>query len=385
MNILKSRYKKSKILLFVVLILAAGWMLMPAFLRNALKYGLPGIDDYKIFDNRTVKAPQHPIPWANAKNYNTQQLPQALKNTLEHYKSVAYLVIQNDSVVFEKYWDNYGPSSYSNSFSAAKSIVSLLVGCAIDEGKIKSVDEPAWHYLPHLTTKLDKELTIKDLLTMSSGSNWDENYSRSMFSVTAKAYYGDNLAGLCENIHIVEQPGKYFSYKSGDTELLAFIVKAATKKTLSDYASEKLWQPMGAEHDALWALDKKNGDEKGYCCFFSNARDFARFGKLVLGNGSFNGRQVVSEKYIKDATSPASYLLESNDKPVDFYGYQWWIMKRGDRYYPYMRGFYGQYIIVVPEKNAIIVRLGHERSNYFISHHPSDAVTYLNEGMKLLK
>jgi len=384
MNTQKTKSKKLKIFLYVVLLLFIGWLFLPFYLRTALTYWYPGIDDYKIFENRVVKASPQPVQWAKAKDYNAQELPQTLKDTLEHYKSIAFLVIRNDSLVFEKYWEGYGTDSYSNSFSAAKSIVSLLIGAAIDEGKIKSVNEPAFHYLPHLTGKLDKELTIRDLLTMSSGSNWDESYS-SPVSMTTQAYYGNDLQALCERIHIVEQPGKYFSYKSGDTELLSLIVKAATGKTLSDYASEKLWQPMGAEHNALWSLDKKGGLEKAYCCFNSNARDFARFGKLILGHGNYNGKQVISEKYVAEATTPARDLLDDEGKPLDFYGYQWWIMKAGGKYHPYMRGILGQYVIVVPEKNAVIVRLGHKRSKFYIDHHPADAVTYLNEGMKLLK
>jgi CubicO group peptidase (beta-lactamase class C family) len=142
---------------------------------------------------------------------------------------------------------------------------------------------------------------------------------------------------------------------------------------------------MGAEHDALWCLDKKDGLEKAYCCFNSNARDFARFGKLVLNHGSFNGKQVISEKYITETTTPARDLLDDEGKPLDFYGYQWWLVKRNGKYIPYMRGILGQYIFVIPEKNAIIVRLGRVRSKSYIGHHPSDVITYLEEGMKMLK
>jgi len=219
---------------------------------------------------------------------------------------------------------------------------------------------------------------------MSSGSNWDESYTSPM-SMTTQAYYGNDLQALAEEMHVVDEPGKYFSYKSGDTQLLSLIVKNATGKALGDYASEKLWQPMGAEHDALWCLDKKDGLEKAYCCFNSNARDFARFGKLVLNHGRFNGKQVISEKYITEATTPARYLLDDEGKPLDFYGFQWWIVKSGGKYIPYARGILGQYIFAIPEKNAIIVRLGHTRSENYIAHHPCDVITYLEEGMKMLK
>ncbi len=203
----------------------------------------------------------------------------------------------------------------------AKSFVSLLIGTAIDEGKIKSVNEPAYKFIPHLNEGKSRELTIRNHLTMSSGSNWDESYSTPM-SMTTQAYYGNDLLGLAEKMYVVEQPGKFFSYKSGDTQLLSLIVRNATGKTLDDYATEKLWQPMGAEHDALWCLDKKDGLEKAYCCFNSNARDFARFGRLLLNHGKVGNKQVISEKYITEATTPARYLLDDENKPLDFYGYQ---------------------------------------------------------------
>ena len=359
------------------------WFILPFYLKKALTYWYPDIDDYKIFNNRIVKSAKQPIPWSLAENYNKKEISQILQDTLDHYESIAYLVIQNDKIVFEKYWEGYSPDSYSNSFSMAKSIVSLLIGAAIDEGKINSVDDPAYKYLPFLKEGKGKDLTIRDLLTMSSGSNWDESY-KSPNSLTTQAYYGDDLMELAQKLRIVDEPGKIFSYKSGDTQILSMIIKAATGKTLSDYASEKLWEPMGAEHNALWSLDKKNGVEKAYCCFNSNARDFARFGQLALNHGRFKGKQVISEKYIKDAITPAKHLLDENNKPVDFYGYQWWIMNIGNKQYPYMRGILGQYVFVVPEKNAVIVRLGHKRSEYFSQHHPLDSWVYLKEGMKLL-
>ncbi len=376
--------KRLKTVLSIVIVFAIAWMFTPYYLRQALTHLYPGIDDYKTFNNRVVKASPTPIPWAKAKDYNSKELPSTLHDTLEHYESIAYLIIQNDSILFEEYWDGYGTDSYSNSFSMAKSFVSLLIGAAIDEGKIGSVDEPAYKYIPHLNEGKSKELTIRNLLTMSSGSNWDESYT-SPLSMTTQAYYGNDLQALAEKMHVIDEPGKYFSYKSGDTQLLSLIVKNATGKTLGDYATEKLWQPMGAEHDALWSLDKKNGMEKAYCCFNSNARDFARFGKLVLNHGRFNGKQIVSEEYITEATTPARYLLDDDGNPLDFYGFQWWIVKSSGKYIPYARGILGQYIFAIPEKNAIIVRLGHTRSKSYIGHHPSDVITYLEEGMKMLK
>lgn len=384
MNNKKPNSNRLKTFLTVVIIISIAWIFTPYYLKQSLTYWYPGIDDYKIFENRTIKASPTPILWAEAKDYNSKELSQTLRDTLEHYKSIAYLIIQNDSIIYEEYWEGYGSESHSNSFSMAKSFVSLLIGAAIDEGKIKSVDEPAYKYLPHLNEGKSKELTIRNLLTMSSGSNWDESYS-SPLSMTTQAYYGNDLQGLAEKMHVVDKPGRYFSYKSGDTQLLSLIVKNATGKSLGDYASEKLWIPMGAEHNAMWCLDKKDGLEKAYCCFNSNARDFARFGKLILNKGRFGDKQVISEKYIAEATTPARDLLDDEGNPLDFYGYQWWIVKSEGKYIPYARGILGQYIFSIPEKNAIIVRLGHTRSKSYIDHHPSDVKIYLEEGMKMLK
>ncbi|NPA37725.1 MAG: serine hydrolase [Chlorobi bacterium] len=380
----ENQNRTRKVISIFLLVLFIIWSFSPYYLKKALIHWYPGIDDYEIFENRTVKASDSPVPWAKAKNYNKPELSKTLKDTLENYESVAFVVIRNDSLLIEKYWDNYGPDSYSNSFSMAKSIVSLLIGAAIDEGKIGSVDDPVYRYLPHLNEGKSRDLTIRDLLTMSSGSNWDESYN-SPLSMTTEAYYGNNLPELAKRIHVVDQPGKQFSYKSGDSQLLGLLIRNATGKTLSEYCSEKLWQPIGAVNDALWSLDRKDGYEKAYCCFNSNALDFARFGKLMLNKGRFDDKQIIPERYITKAMSPASYLTDNSGKPVDFYGYQFWIMHDGGKSYPYMRGILGQYIIAVPEKNAIIVRLGHKRSKSYNGHHPWDAYTYLKEGLKLLK
>jgi len=373
-----------KVVSVLVIVLFITWLFLPVHIKNAFVYQYPGIEDWEIFDYRVVKASPAPAPWPEAKDYNKTGLTKTLSDTLEHYKSVAFVIIRNDSILYEKYWEGYGRDSYSNSFSMAKSIVSLLVGIAIDEGKIGSVDDPVYKYLPYFKEGKNRELTIKDLLTMSSGSNWDE-HNKKLNGFPTRSYYGDDLPGLAKEVKIIDAPGKRFVYSSGNTELLGLIVSSATGKHLSSYASEKLWQPLGAEHDALWSLDKKDGTEKAFCCFNSNALDFARFGRLLLDKGMARGKRLISETYLNEAVSPASRLLDRDGRPVDFYGYQFWLLKHNGKYYPYMRGFFGQYVIVVPEKNALIVRLGHQRSQSFSGYHPWDAVTYLQEGLKMLE
>ena len=179
-----------------------------AYMYKAIVYQFAGIDDLDVFVSRTVENADHQ-PWPVSSDYNKRPLPASVINELEKNKSVAFLVIRNDSIQYEQYWDHYAKDSYSNSFSVAKSIVSILVGIALDEGKIKSLDEPVGNYLPHFNDSNNSKLTIRHVLTMSAGLDWDESYS-SLFSITAKAYYGSNLEKLMTTVNVVSEPGKKF-------------------------------------------------------------------------------------------------------------------------------------------------------------------------------
>jgi len=366
------------LLLFVIAFLTA-----PSYLRKALIYQYVDIDDHTIFETRMIKAGK-PIPWKLAKSYNDFTICDSLKKKVEAYKTIAYLVIQNDSIQYEEYWDAYNDSSLSNAFSASKSIISLLVGCAIDDGKINSIDQKVTDFFPEFSDGYGKALHIKDLLTMSSGMNWDESYG-SPFSKTTQAYYGNNLKKLIFELKVTEKPAQKFSYLSGNTQMLGFILEKATGKSLAEYASEKLWKPLGAQHDALWYLDKKDGMEKAYCCFSSNARDFARIGKLLLDSGRCNGKQIVSASYIAQLSQADTFLTDENNKKVDYYSLHWWIADYKGMKITYARGILGQYIFVIPEMNAIVVRLGHERDKAYDNHHPLDVYTYLDIAMQILE
>ena len=167
-----------------------------------------------------------------------------------------------------------------------------------------------------------------------------------------------------------------------------FIVEKATGEKLSDYVSRKLWTPMHAEESALWSLDRKDGMEKAYCCFNSNARDFARFGQLLLNNGQWDGQQLISPAYLAEATSPDTRLVYKDlGKPNHCYGFQYWILDYKGMKIPYMRGILGQYVFTLPEKNAVIVRLGHKRSDTYTAdqHYPDDINTWLDAAMDLLQ
>ena len=199
-------------------------------------------------------------------------IPDSLLQIIDSNNTHAFIVIQNGKLLYEKYWDGYTPKTLSGSFSAAKSIISLLIGVAIDEGKIKSLDEPVGNYVPHFKANGWEKLRIRDLLTMSSGSNYVEK-DKGYFSLNATAYYGDNEEYMIDQLMPKEPAGVNWEYRSADTQVLGFIVEKAFGKNIAELVSEKFMQPMGAESDALWLLDGNNKHEKAFCCFNGVARD----------------------------------------------------------------------------------------------------------------
>ncbi len=374
---------RKKILIAITGILTAGiiiWFLLPRYMQGALLYLKPGILDYKIFENRKVSN-GNVIPWPIDEKYNATNISSEALSEIEKYRTVAYLVIKEGKILHEEYWDGWTDTTISNSFSMAKSIISLLIGCLADEGKL-SVDDPVHKYIPELKDLPDHPILIRHLLSMSSGLDWDESYS-SLTSVTTEAYYGNDIQALVTSLKPAEEPGKIHRYKSCDSQLLGIVAGRVSGMSISDYASMKLWRPLGAGSPAEWSLDRNNGTEKAYCCFNSNARDFARIGQLVLDSGMFNGQQLVSKDYILKATTPSTWLTDENGKPCHYFGYQFWLTDYKGFKVEYARGILGQYIFIIPELNMVIVRLGHERSDRYKDYIPADAYIYLQEGIRL--
>ncbi|MCK9611711.1 MAG: serine hydrolase [Bacteroidales bacterium] len=328
-----------------------------AYVYKAMIYQYAGIDDYNLFENRVVKAGKH-IPIPNAVCYNKINLSDEFRKYLLESGTIALLVLKNDSVYYEEYWDGHDSSTISNSFSVAKSIVSILIGIAIDEGKIKSVDQKVSDFIPEYAGGLNEQLSIKHLLTMSAGFDWCEEYE-SLFGQTTKAYYGRNLKKILLQLKVINTPGKTFVYQSSNQLVLAYILEKVTGMKLSEYASEKLWKPLGAKNDALWSLDKKEGFEKAFCCFNSNARDFSRIGLLYLHGGVYNGQRIISEEYVEESFEPAS-LVDENGNKFEHYGYSWWLSTIENKTFYLARGILGQYIMIFPDENMVSVRLGKE-------------------------
>lgn len=338
----------------------------------------PSATEYSIFENRTVYA-GHYIEWPHAAAYNSKTIPTSFLKDFEEMETGSYVIVKNDSLVHEQYWDGFSDTSRTNSFSMAKTFISILVGCAIKEGSIKSVDQPVGDFLEEYKSS---PLTIRHLLTMSSGINFDEDY-KSPFAYPARAYYGKDLRKLTFSYEQEENPGKVFRYLSGNTMLLSFVLKKATGKTLSEYFSEKLWSPLGANEDALWSLDHEDGDEKAYCCFNSNAPDFARIGQLYLDSGKFMGEQIVPADYVTESVKPAP-LVDMDGKPNHKYGFSWWIIPDHKGHYMYYaRGILGQYIICIPDEDMVIVRLGQKREKRAGDEHPTDLLWYIDCALEM--
>ena len=351
-----NRFVKALLVVLIIIIILPA-LTGKKYLYEAVYHNFANIDDYTFFTNNTV-ATGKPSPWTLSTDYGKIKMSDDLETYLARIKTIAVVVIKNRQLLFEKYWEGYSDSSLSGSFSVAKSITSLLIGAAIHEGKIGSVNDAVGKYLPEFKEGEKAKVKIVDLLTMSSGSNWDESYANPL-SVTTQLYYGYDVYKTATSVKIIQTPGSLHRYKSGDTQLLGLIIEKATGKSLSQYASEKLWQPLGAEHAALWSIDKKGGDEKAYCCFNTNARDFARLGQLMLDSGKINGVAVIDSMYFKKSITSCG-IKDELGLACNYYGYQWWIIPEQQDIF-YARGILGQYIICIPKQNMIIVRLGEKR------------------------
>ena len=375
-----------RVLIALVAVLAIVYASLPYYARQALIHWMPVIDDLETFHRHTVHHnPNDVWHWPLSSDYNRYRLTENDAHYLDSLHTVSFLVIHHDSIVFESYRDGWNDTLTSNIYSATKTIVGLLTGIALDEGKIHSLDDPVSRYIPAYTKGMQADVTLRHLLTMSGGMAWDEAYA-SLFSVTTHGYYGNDLYDLVTGLEVVDKPGVQYSYRSGETQLLAFVFEAATRQTLSEYAEEKLWKPMQAERDAYWLLDKKDGDEKAFCCFHTTARDVARFARLLLHHGNWQGRQLVSKAYMNELMRPASYLKDQWGKDtLSYYGFQTWIMDYHGMRCPYLRGMLGQYIIAIPEMDAIVVRLGRKRCDVYDREITTDITRYMDVAMKILK
>jgi CubicO group peptidase (beta-lactamase class C family) len=370
------------IIVFVLLasFYAAMYLLTPySGFARALIWMDADIKDYERFPARTVNnaPPVFNFQTVDAPTQNeylrvldrmasSQPLSQStisatpFNELLTSTQTTAFLIIKDDRLIYENYFNGYGRDSINTSFSVAKSFVSALVGIAIDEGLIDSVNDPITKYIPELEDRDIRysAITIKDLLSMASGLRYVEE--ETPFSDDTKTYYDPNLRAVALSAVIEEEPGKTFHYNNYNYLLLGVILERATGMPVAKYMEEKLWKPLGMEAPASWSLDSEaSGFEKMESGINARAIDFAKFGRLYLNNGSnWNGEKIISEKWIKTSTS-----ANTTSDPSIEYQYGWWIypsQEGVDSRHFSARGNFGQFIYINPEEKLIIVRHGYD-------------------------
>lgn len=378
--------QKIKKLLIAIIVLAIIYFVLPKHVQMGLVHNFSNVDDYKLFDKHIIAKSTTPKPWKISENYNKIKPSKELLDFFDERKTCAFLVIKNGEIVYERYEQDYDKETISGSFSMAKTVNALLIGKLLEQGKITSLDDDVKKYVPQLTKIPEGKLTIKDVITMSANLDWNESYWN-IFSLTAESYYGNDLDKLMGKLALRSdnQQGKIWEYQSACTQILGYIIRNITKKSLAENANEYLWQPLGAESDAIWSTDK-NGVEKSFCCINATARDFAKLGQMVLQNGNCDSVQLFDANYIKAMTMPATYLKTANGISCDWYGYQTWIINYKDHQIPYFRGILGQFIFVVPSENAVIVRLGKKIKRDPNDPHMQnqDIRNYLEAGLQVL-
>jgi len=319
------------------------------------------IDDYKDFDNRIIST-KGPIEWGKDTNFSNISLTPTLQNALDTDQTVAFAIIKDGKLLYENYWQGYSGDSHTNSFSMAKTVTTMLYLKAVEDGYISSIDDPITKLLPeYADSEYAQNCTLADLSAMTSGYDWTEDY---YFPVnpTAKSYYGNDLVKHITSRPFVEQCGGQFDYSSGDTQLLGIALSRALEAhgyTISSYLEGKFWQPLGMKGDAYWSLDGSQNIEKVYCCLNASALDFAKFGQLLLNGGEWQGEQLLSKAHVDFMVTPNAAAFTEGQAQI--YGHSVWTDMDSPIPFYAMLGHLGQRVLVLPEENAIIVRLGKQK------------------------
>lgn len=267
--------------------------------------------------------------------------------------SAAILVLHKGRIRLEKYGLHQGVDTTWTSFSVAKSLTSFLVGAAIADGHISSLDAKVSEYVDGLRGSAYDDVNIHQLLTMTSGVDWNEDYQDPQSDValfrSVEPVEGEPATvTYLKRLKRAHEPGSVFNYSTGETNLVGILVEAATGVSLADYLSQKVWQPYGMQQDASWIVSK-TGEPISGCCLQASARDFARFGQFILENGIIHGSSVLPEGWVASATG---VQVELKNDPRRDYGYQWWIMDNG----AFMaNGIFGQGIFIDPARELVIV------------------------------
>jgi len=375
--------KKIKILVIIVSILFAlvYTLNLEYFVKGIRIVYLNGettvfIDDLKYFNYETIKSPLEKSPWIESE-YITNNFSSEFEDYNKKMGTAAYLVIHNDTIVGEKYYEGYSINSSTNSFSMAKTFVSLMMAKALEQGYIKSLEDKVTDYIPELKGEFADDVRIIDLAAMTSGLKWDEGTSNP-FSPVAKQYFYEDVVKLMLDQPFIDPPGKTYHYSSGNTQILSMLIEKATGLKTNEYFEQEFWSKINPDNDAYWQIDSRESrNVKSFCCFHSNARDFSRLGKLYINNGNWNGNQIVDSMFIQKSTEP--FLDNFNE-----YGIGVWLSNYKDLKISLMSGHQGQYVIMIPEKKLIITRLGKRDIDLGRAGVSPDVLVYIDEALKLI-
>ena len=360
----------------IALVLLYAYIVYPAeYVNRVLRWGDSDVYDYQKFPERSLETSGSPLKFSlnlDEEHVRTQFELVSSKDDfdsfLEKNRTQAFIVIRDDAILYEKYFNGAGRDTIVTSFSIAKSFTSALIGIAISEGYIRSVNDPITDYLPELTKRdpAFANITIRNLLMMSSGIKYAEFTLVNGFD-NAKTYYYPDLRRLAlEDTHIIASPGEYFRYNNYHPLLLGMILERAIGSSVANYLQEKIWKPIGMEYSGSWSLDEA-GFEKMESGINARAIDFAKFGRLFLHNGNWDGVQVVPAEWVAESTQADPSVDYGNYYYDDFifangqgyYKYMWWGIQRDARNYDFMAlGNHGQIIYISPQKNLIILRFG---------------------------
>ena len=273
---------------------------------------------------------------------------------MEAEHTAAILVLQDGQIRFEHYGLGFGPSQRWTSFSVAKSVSSTLVGAAIKDGYIESLETPITRYLPELEGSAYDGVTVRHLITMSSGAAWNEDYSDPNSDI-ARFYQPHETGGMDPTLHYMRQlkrahaPGTRWNYSTGESNLVGVLLTRATGKPMAQYLSETIWQPYGMATDASWMIDTA-GQEQSGCCLVASPHDWARFGQFILDGGKIDGQSILPDNWLKDATAKQA----ETGSPGEGYGFMWWTKDDGT-YGAY--GIFGQSISLDAERRSVVVIL----------------------------
>ena len=326
----------------------------------------------EIFPHATMRASPNPLRFPQGAPADLPEtFPQdgaacETARLLAETGTAALLVLHHGAVRFERYWLTGGEKVRWASMSVAKSLISAAVGIAVSEGAIGGVDEPITAYVPALRGSAYDGVAIRDVLQMSSGAGWNEDYGDPDSDINRflRVFAGGGPFGaFVASLHREREPGTYNLYNSADTQALGMLLATATGRTIRDYVEERLWHPLGAEADACWLVDRDDV-EMAFGGLNATARDYARMGELYRLGGRWQGRQLVPVEWVKASVTPdAPHLVPGRRETsgsVLGYGYQWWVMDGTEGEYSAI-GVYNQFVYVNPARGAVIVKLSASR------------------------